>query len=67
MRIDINGHEFSILWDGTYYKALSNYPNISEWEMKSLIDFINYNNEHNRDVQIESRNNHLLNKIFLNL
>ena len=63
MKIDINGHEFSILWDGIYYKALSNYPNISDWEMKTLIDFINYNNEYNRDVQIESRNNHLLNNI----
>lgn len=31
MKIDIGEHEFSIIWDGVFYCALSDYPNISKW------------------------------------
>ncbi len=53
MKINITNHDFSIIWDGTYYKALSDYPNINDWEVKSIIDFIKYENEHGRDVTFE--------------
>lgn len=30
MKINIGNHEFTELWDGVLYKALSDYPNVSE-------------------------------------
>lgn len=38
MIIDINKHDFTIIWDGIYYFALSNYPHISDWELQKLLD-----------------------------
>ena len=42
MKINIGNHEFTELWDGVLYKALSEYPNVSDNEMKDIIDFVNY-------------------------
>ena len=42
MKINIGNHEFTELWDGVLYKALSDYPNVSDNEMKDIIDFMNY-------------------------
>lgn len=63
MIIDVGNHEFSIIWDGVYYKALSDYPNISEWEIKNIIDFIYYEKANNRDTEIRSNNESILNYI----
>lgn len=30
MKINIGNHEFTELWDGVLYKALSDYPNVSD-------------------------------------
>lgn len=40
IKVNIGKHEFSIIWEGIYYHALSNYPNISEWELNGIIKFI---------------------------
>jgi len=57
--ITIANHEFSLIWkvgDDTkvrhYVHALSDYPNISEWELKRLMTFCNYEDRHNRKVAI---------------
>jgi len=42
MQINIADHEGMIIWDGVYYFALSDYPNISPWELKKLLAFIEY-------------------------
>ena len=42
MKLNIGNHEFTELWDGVLYKALSDYPNVSDNEMKDMIDFVNY-------------------------
>ena len=42
MKLNIGNHEFTELWDGVLYKALSDYPNVSDNEMKDIIDFVNY-------------------------
>lgn len=42
MKISIANHEFTELWDGVFYKALSDYPRVSDNEMKDIIDFVNY-------------------------
>ena len=39
MKIIIANHEFTELWDGVFYKALSDYPRVSDNEMKDIIDF----------------------------
>ena len=36
MKINIGNHEFTELWDGVLYKALSDYPNVSDNEMKDI-------------------------------
>ena len=38
MKINIGNHEFTELWDGVLYKALSDYPNVSDNEMKDIIE-----------------------------
>lgn len=52
MKIDIGKHEFSEVWDGVFYKALSDYPVVSNNEMKDIIDFVNYEKANGRDCEI---------------
>ena len=42
MKINIGNHAFTELWDGVLYKALSDYPLVSDNEMKDIIYFVNY-------------------------
>ena len=32
----------SLQWDGIYYLALIDYPNIQEWELEKIAKFIAY-------------------------
>jgi len=69
MTVNIANHECTIIWDRTYYFSVSDYPNISDWELKKLILFFEYENKHNRETKIicedknimETVNNALLN------
>ena len=63
MIVNIGKHEFSIIWDGVYYHALSNYPNISEWELNRIINFVEYENLHGRKVEFISDNEEIIEKI----
>lgn len=63
MIINLDKHDFSIIWNGVYYKALSDYPNITDWEIKSIIDFITYEKSNNRITNIETSNKDLLMKL----
>lgn len=63
IKINIRKHEFSIIWDGVYYRALSHYPNISEWELSGILKFIEYEEQHGRAVEVESDNEEILEKI----
>lgn len=60
MIIHIGKHEFTELWDGVYYKALSNYPWVSDWEIKNIIDFIKYEKLYQRKTEIQSDNQDIL-------
>ena len=42
MVIKIGDFECTMVWDGVFYKKLSNYPQISEWEIRTIIEFIEY-------------------------
>ena len=42
MRIKLRDNDCTEVWDGVYYKKLSNYPRITDWEIKNLLDFMHY-------------------------
>lgn len=63
MLIKIGDFEFTEVWDGILYKNLSNYPNISDWEKRTIIEFMEYENSHGRKCQIECENTKLLGEL----
>ena len=52
MTVNIANHEFPGIWDSVYYFALADYPNISDWELRKLILFLDYEKKHNRKTEI---------------
>ncbi len=56
MLIKIGGFEFTAVWDGVLYKNLSNYPQITDWEKRTIIEFVEYENSYGRECQIECEN-----------
>ena len=63
MIIKIIDKDFTEIWDGIFYKKLSNYPEISDWELRTIIEFIEYENKYNRTCKIECEDKNLLDKI----
>ncbi|MGL4911502.1 MAG: hypothetical protein ACRC3Y_03640 [Romboutsia sp.] len=60
MLINIGNHEFTEVWDGVLYKKLSNYPDITDWEIRNIIEFIEYEKEHRRECKIICENEEIL-------
>ena len=60
MLIKVGNFEFTEVWDGVFYKKLSDYPRISDWEIRNLIEFIEYEEQHGRLCEIECENSALL-------
>lgn len=56
MLIKIGDFEFTEVWDGVLYKKLSQYPYISDWEKRNIIEFVEYEASHGRKCQIECEN-----------
>ncbi|SFC85476.1 hypothetical protein [Butyrivibrio sp. YAB3001] len=54
MQIKIGEFEYSECWDGVFYKKLSDYPTITEWEIQSALDFENYEKSNGRECDIEA-------------
>ena len=54
MIIKIGQFEISECWDGVFYKKLSNYPSISQWELQNIADFIRYEEENGRPCTVEA-------------
>ena len=52
MVVNIANHGGSIVWEGVYYFALSNYPNISAWELRNIILFFEYEKKNGRKTEI---------------
>jgi hypothetical protein len=52
MTVNIADHKGSIVWEGVFYFALSDYPHISDWELRNIVLFIEYEKEHNRKTEI---------------
>lgn len=61
--IKIGDFEYTEVWDGVFYKKLANYPQISDWEIRTIIEFIEYENSYGRECSIECENTDLLNRI----
>ncbi len=40
MIIKIGEYEYTECWDGVFYKTLSDYPNITEWEIQTVYEFV---------------------------
>ena len=60
MEVNVGKHEFTIIWDGVYYFALSNYPNITKWELAKLLAFVEYENMHGRQTKMVCQNKDIL-------
>ena len=53
MLIKIGDFDCTEVWDGVFYKKLSNYPQVSDWEIRTIIEFIEYEKSHGRKCDIE--------------
>ena len=42
MQIKIGSFDITECWDGVFYKTLSEYPQITDWEIQNVLDFIRY-------------------------
>ena len=60
MLIQVGNFEFTEVWDGVLYKKLSNYPKISPWEIRTLIEFIEYEKFYGRECEITCEDKELL-------
>ena len=54
MLIRIGKFDFTECWDGVLYKNLSNYPEITDWEIQSILDFIKYESMYGRTCELEA-------------
>ena len=54
MLIKIGSFDISECWDGIFYKKLSKYPNITDWEIQTVLEFIQYEEENGRSCMIEA-------------
>lgn len=56
MIIDIGEHEFTIIWQGVYYFALSDKSIISDWELHKLCAFVEYERKQGRGYELVCSN-----------
>lgn len=54
MLIKIGSFDISECWDGVFYKKLSEFPEITDWEVQNILDFIRYEEENGRSCEIEA-------------
>ena len=64
MLIKNGNFECTEVWDGVFYKKLSNYPNVSDWEIRTIIEFIEYEKKYGRTCDIECDNEKILKKVL---
>ena len=64
MLIKVGNFDCTEVWDGVFYKKLSNYPQVSDWEIRTIIEFMEYENKYGRECKIECEDSELLD--FLN-
>ena len=55
MVIRIGQFDITECWDGVFYKKLSQYPQITEWEIQTVLDFISYEASNGRTCEIKAK------------
>lgn len=63
MQIKIGQFEFTEVWDGVLYKNLSQYPKITDWEIRTLMEFAAYEAANGRACTMECDNPALLEEV----
>ena len=61
--IKIRNEYCTEVWDGVFYKKLSHYPDITDWELRTICEFVSYEELHGRKCAIFCENRDLLNLI----
>ena len=58
MLVKIGDFDCSEVWDGVFYKKLSDYPRVSDWEIRTVIEFVEYEKKQGRtcDIHCEDEN-----------
>ena len=64
MLIKIGNFDCTEVWDGVFYKKLSNYPQVSDWEIRTIIEFIEYEKKYGRKCDIECDDKHVLQTVL---
>jgi hypothetical protein len=54
MLIKIGNFDCTECWDGVFYKKLSCYPRITDWEIQTILDFISYESKYGRTCELEA-------------
>lgn len=54
MKIKIGNFDCTECWDGVFYKKLSVFPKITDWEIQTVLDFIVYEKLYDRECKIEA-------------
>ena len=54
MLIKIGQFDVTECWNGVFYKKLSRFPDITDWEMQTVLDFIAYEKANGRRCRIEA-------------
>ena len=52
MLVKIGNFDYSEVWDGVFYKKLSDYPRVSDWEIRTIIEFVEYEKNYGRTCEI---------------
>ena len=60
MLIKIGKFDCTEVWDGVFYKALSNYPRITKWEIRNILDFMEYEQSNGRECSVECENKEII-------
>ncbi len=53
MKLCFGNFDCTEVWDGVFYKKLSAYPNITDWELRTILEFMDYEKRHHRDCPVE--------------
>ncbi|MBO5043231.1 MAG: hypothetical protein J6D87_09720 [Clostridia bacterium] len=56
MLIKIRDFDCTEVWNGVFYKKLSNYPLVSDWEIRTIIEFMEYEKKYGRECEIACDN-----------
>ena len=56
MIIKVGNFECTEVWDWVFYKKLSRYPQITDWELRTIIEFIEYERKYGMIASPQSKN-----------